>query len=412
MSHGFEECRLQVINNIPIRCANCGNEFFISTDELEYDTNSEYASMGARVTYTFFTECSCPRCGQEILFRQAASEYPEGAIDSIYDPECEGGEVLIAPEVDFYDGFYDDDIYVSEEPIHSRRYESQPTVLDINGRLGIDVVDGDAYIGDQLYLPNKQNTILLNTAGRLLPILVEETGSIRFENNRVVFAEILRKNPKIGAMSLLGKVAEAVIVRNCIDSPQMNRAWLSKARKNRTTQKFADSFRAIGTGLNTTKLRYPQKYSPSDPQRDIIWVNEHGNCALVADDQYTAGMVAGLQVKVSGNGLHYLKKSLESHRYEVPLVYFPINDDYGRIIDSVNKNSYFVQPGIDFIDVREIDENAYLEIKDYYPLLFDLFAERLSGDDFVRYASGILPIQNGILATTMSLSKTDIRIIH
>lgn len=83
-------------------------------------------------------------------------------------------------------------------------------------------------------------------------------------------------------MRLLGKVAEAVIVRNCIDDPQLNRTWISKARKNRTSQRIADTFHAIGTGLNSTKKRYPHKYSPSDPQRDIIWINNDGECALVS----------------------------------------------------------------------------------------------------------------------------------
>lgn len=412
MSYGFDECRLQVINNIPVRCVSCGNEFFIGTDELEYDTNSEYAPMGARVTYTFFTECACPRCGQEILFRQAASEYPEGAIDSIYDPECDGGEVLLAPEIDFYDGFYDDEIYVSDAPIHSSRYESKPTVLDINGRLGIDVVDGDAYIGDQLYLPNKQTTIWLNTAGRLLPILVEETGSIRFEDNRAVFAEILQKNPKIGAMRLLGKVAEAVIVRNCIDDVQLNRDWLSKARKNHTTQRIADSFQAVGTGLHSTKVRFPHKYSPSDTQRDIIWINGDGECALVADRHSTSGIVAGLQIKVSSEGSSYVKRALTQRQYEVPLVYFPINEDYEMILDKVNRNGIVVEPGIDFIDVRELDEDAFSEVRDYYPLLFNLFAGRMIGDEFVREATRITPLRNGIFATTMSVPKSEIRIIH
>lgn len=72
------------------------------------------------------------------------------------------------------------------------------------------------------------------------------------------------------------------MVRNCTDDSQVNRVWLAKARKNRTIQGVADSFHAIGTGLHSAKTRYPQKYSPSDLQRDIIWINDDGKCALVA----------------------------------------------------------------------------------------------------------------------------------
>jgi len=213
-------------------------------------------------------------------------------------------------------------------------------------------------------------------------------------------------------MRLLGKVAEAVMVGNCVDDPQLNRDWLSKARKKRCIQRFADSFHAIGTGLHSTKRNYPHKYSPSDTQRDIIWINMDGECALMANGHTTSGIVAGLQVKVSGNGINYIKKALLTRRYEVPLVYFPINDDFYRILDTVNKNGIIVEPRIDYIDVRELDEAAFLEISDYYPLLYDLFSGQMTGDEFVREATSIIPLRNGIIATTMSVPASDISIIH
>lgn len=158
--------------------------------------------------------------------------------------------------------------------------------------------------------------------------------------------------------------------------------------------------------------KYPQKYSPSDPQRDIIWINANGECATVAGGQSIARIIAGLQIKVSGNGVSYIQQSLVKQRYEVPLVYFPMNDDFGRVLEKTNKTGMFVEPGVDFIDVREVDENAFYEIQDYYPLLIRLFTGQLSGDAFVREASGISPLRNGIIATTMSVPKSDIRIIH
>lgn len=410
MSHGFETYGLEITKDVPVRCAYCRNEFFISTEEIGCDYENENAPMGTRTYYRFYADCQCPRCGQEISFSQSASEYPEGAVENIDYPRCSGGEILILPEIDL--PYYDDELYVSDDPKYSKRLDAEPTILNLNRKLIIDVVDGDAHIGDQLYIPNKRTTIWLNPAGRLLPILVEETGSIRFEDNSAVFAEVLQSNPKIGAMRLLGKVAEAVIVRNCTDDAQMNRAWLSKARKNRTIQRVADTFQAIGTGLHSTKKKYPQKYSPSDPQRDIIWINANGECATVSGGQNIARIIAGLQIKVSGNGVSYIQKSLADQRYEVPLVYFPINDDFGRILEKVNRTGMVVEPGVDFIDVRELDENAFYEIQDYYPLLLDLFTGQLSGDAFVREAAGISPLRNGIIATTMSVPKSNIRIIH
>lgn len=251
MSHGFETYGLEITKDVPVRCANCRNEFFISTEQIGCDYANENAPMRTRIYYSFYADCWCPKCGQEVSFSQCASEYPEGAVEHIDYPRCSGGEILLSPEIDL--PYYDDELYVSDDPIYLRRLDAEPAILNLNRKLIIDVVDGDAHIGDQLYIPNKRTTIWLNPAGRLLPILVEETGSIRFDDNSAVFSEVLQGNPKIGAMRLLGKVAEAVIVRNCTDDAQLNRAWLSKARKNRTTQRVADAFQAIGTGLHSTK---------------------------------------------------------------------------------------------------------------------------------------------------------------
>ena len=164
--------------------------------------------------------------------------------------------------------------------------------------------------------------------------------------------------------------------------------------------------------LDSTKIRYPQKYNPSDPQRDIIWVNERGDYALSANSQISRGMIAGLQIKVSGNGIKYIQKALAEQRYEIPLVYFPMNNDFDLILDRINRNGIIVTPGVDFIDVREVDEEAYFEIQDFYPLLINLFTGRLSGDAFVKEASGITPLRNGILAASLSTSQSEIKIIH
>ena len=410
MSHNFETYGLTITKDIPVRCINCGNRFFISTEEIENDYDYEDAPMGTRTSYKFYADCLCPRCGQEVSFSQNASEYPEGAVEYIDYPKCSGGDILLPPEIEI--PCYDDELYVSNDPIYSRRLDAAPEILNIGQKLTIDVVDGNAHIDDQLYIPNRRTTIWLNPASRLLPILVEETGTILFDENGATFAEILQTNPKIGAMRLLGKVAEAVIVRNCFDDARLNRAWISKARKNHTIQRVADNFHAIGTGLHSTKRRYPQKYSPSDPQRDIIWINDEGDCALVAGNLNTAGMIAGLQIKVSGDGVNYIVKSLANQRYEVPLVYFPMNDDYWVILDKANRQRMVVEPGVDFIDVRDLDENAFYEIQDYYPLLLSLFTGEISGNAFVREALGIPPLRNGIIATTMSVPKSDVRIIH
>ncbi|ERL25332.1 hypothetical protein HMPREF1985_00394 [Mitsuokella sp. oral taxon 131 str. W9106] len=89
-----------------------------------------------------------------------------------------------------------------------------------------------------------------------------------------------------------------------------------------------------------------------------------------------------------------------------------MNNDFEKVLDRVNKMGLVVEPGLDFINVREIDEDAFFEVREYYPLLLSLFTGRLTGDDFVREASGMKTLRNGILAATMFLPKSDIRIIH
>ncbi len=410
MSYELESYGLQIIKDIPIHCTKCSHEFFLSTEEIERDMYYGNGPMGTRINYTFYAESSCPQCNQRIIFEQYASEYPEGAIENINLPNCFGGVLLQPSEIDF--PFYDEEIYVSDAPIFSRKLQMEPINKNLHGKLTIHVEDGDAFLEDWLYRSGKQSTIWLNPAGKLLPILVEETGSIRFEENQAIFSEIIQTKPEVSAMRLLGKIAEAVIVRNCNDSEILNRIWLSKARRKRTTQRIANDFLAIGTGLHSTKIRYPQKYNPSDPQRDIIWVNERGDYALSANSQISRGMIAGLQIKVSGNGIKYIQKALAEQRYEIPLVYFPMNNDFDLILDRINRNGIIVTPGVDFIDVREVDEEAYFEIQDFYPLLINLFTGRLSGDAFVKEASGITPLRNGILAASLSTSQSEIKIIH
>jgi len=155
MSFEYETYGLRIVKDVPVRCNRCGNHFFISTEDIDYETHCVDEPMGTRVNYTFYSECSCPRCEQDIYFQQHASEYPAGAVDGVFNPECAGGTILAYPEVEIpYD---DEELYVSDDPIYSTRLASKPIVLD--GKLNIDVVDGDAFIGNQLYIPNNRTTI-------------------------------------------------------------------------------------------------------------------------------------------------------------------------------------------------------------------------------------------------------------
>lgn len=64
---------------------------------------------------------------------------------------------MVPSEIEF--PFFDDELYVSDDPIFAKHPDTRPAVLDIVRPLEIYIVDGDAHIGDQLYIPNKRTTL-------------------------------------------------------------------------------------------------------------------------------------------------------------------------------------------------------------------------------------------------------------
>lgn len=256
------------------------------------------------------------------------------------------------------------------------------------------------------FLRGPKNTDILNKyAGRkLFDILVDDLGVIRYENNKLVLATILQLNPHDTAMRLLGKIAEAVIVRRCSEDETINREWFSIARKQRARRDTARKFKALGTGLKKTKDIWPQHYSPSDPQRDIIWVDlENKTIANMAGSTKISGLEAGLQVKVSKNGHQYLLFDLCNARYEVPVVYFDLSDDFAAVASKLieyrqktNQSNVFI--GQDFICAKAIDVSAFHEVVYYVELVDALLSRRLSPEDLVEEAKQYTSMMNAISA--------------
>ena len=105
----------------------------------------------------------------------------------------------------------------------------------------------------------------------LYDLLVDELGVIKYnQNGELILGVILQSDINRTAMQLLGRIAEAIIVRNCNQNTDVNQKYFSIARKKRAKIKTADKFWALGTGLNYTKANYPKVYNPSDTQRDIV----------------------------------------------------------------------------------------------------------------------------------------------
>lgn len=255
---------------------------------------------------------------------------------------------------------------------------------------------------------NRDIGITSYTSGRkLFDILVDELGYIRYEEkeNRFAFKYVIESNINQSVMRLLGKIAEAIIVRDCRKLGEVNIKWFSIARRKGAKRSTASRYIALGTGLLYTKNNYNYAifYNPSDPQRDIIWVNpETKMTAIMPQDRITEATVAGLQIKVSTNGISYVYPEVINRRYEVPLVYFDlINRDFDEIAQRLYKERSDVIIGEDFISARAIAFEEYEELVDYMELIRGLITGRISPDYLINVQG-----QNDEILRTAILSST------
>lgn len=260
--------------------------------------------------------------------------------------------------------------------------------------------------------------------GRLIQILQDDLGNISYEDNQFILKQIFYSNVNITAMTLLGKIAEAVLVRRCQEDEQLNRQLFQLSRRKNAWGVTARRFKAIGTGLKTTQRNYPKRYNPSDTQRDIIWIDSEGNSALMSGSSTIAGIEAGLQVKVSLHGVSYIVNDLKRNRYDVPIIYFPINNDFERVIDRLVKtervqvldaetSSYRgLRIGEDLIDIRAYDYCAFEEVKDYYPIVYDLINGDIELVELIDIAKGNGVLENTVLLAALSSSNSETIILE
>ena len=281
-------------------------------------------------------------------------------------------------------------------------------------RLVVGIMDGDGKLGpfqpyDEFQNGPKNLEIISYLNGqKLFDILYDELGYIRYEDNKFALKYIFQNNLHNSAMTLLGKVAEAVIVRRSNSNIEINKKWLSLARKKNAKTKTAEKFHAIGTGLLSTQQSYPTKYNPTNPQRDIIWINNDGQTALTKGSSATAGLEAGLQVKVSKNGYAYFFNALFNVRYEIPVVYFDISNDFDYVAQELYRSKLFSENkiifGEDLIKASAVDFEADQEVRLYVELIEALVAGRITPDYLINIAEHqpTPALQNAILSTSLS----------
>lgn len=200
----------------------------------------------------------------------------------------------------------------------------------MSGGIIIAYVDGNGQIQASQPYPEFQSgprniEIVNRMYGRkLFDIFVDELGYIKYENNKLAWSYIFRNDVQTTAMNILGKVAEAVIVRRCKEIPRINQVWLTCARRARRLLSFREvqGYTVIGTGLLSTKRQHSRLFSPSNEQQDIEWIDKDENPVLVVGGPRNARPIAGLQIKTSTDGCSYVYPFLYNHRYIVSLGIF------------------------------------------------------------------------------------------
>lgn len=250
----------------------------------------------------------------------------------------------------------------------------------------------------------------------LFRILVDETGFVRYEDNKFSLKTILEIDTMRTVMRMMGKIAEAVIVKRCKDNEEINLKWLRIASRKQIRMDTAKKFEALGTGLESTKRAYPQQYNPIDTQRDIIWVMG-GMRAQMKGSTGTSGMDAGLQVKVSSDGMAYIYNDLLTGRYEIPLVYFDINDDFYKVADRLFMDRQYqglapISIETDLIHARAVDPEGYDEVHFYVELVTALVKGKIKPSDLIDKAENLPTMRNAVFASAFESIPSDIQIMY
>ena len=282
-----------------------------------------------------------------------------------------------------------------------------------NYNVDIVISDGDGKIicsqpFDEFTYGTKDIEIQKVMYGRqLLDLLVDDLNVIRYsENGTLILGVILHSDINKTAMQLLGRIAEAIIVRNCHRDYRINQRYFSIARKKRAKKKTADKFLALGTGLNYTKSNYSKHYNPSDTQRDIVWVNSNNELAIMKNqDKYstTSAKIAGLQVKATKDGIKYVLPDIIKDRYDVPIIYFDIENDYHKILRRVYEDSG-LNLECNIIHPNEVDPRGYDEFLQYVDLVYAMVNDKIHPKDLIIEADkrDDLIMKNALLSTTLS----------
>ncbi len=229
-----------------------------------------------------------------------------------------------------------------------------------------------------------QDLVVATSGADLLELLTFELGLVNVDEQGLLrHSIVLTPDIHVTVMRVLGRIAEALIVRECNQDTAANRLWAMYARRGKRPHRGLDSYKAVGTGLHSTERQYPTKYRPSDTQRDIIWVHIDDLVSELIEKRQvggSSGVPAGLQVKVSQDGLNYIYRSdVRRGRYEIPLVYFDLSNDYYKLTNAIYREERdSVRIGVDILRGRDISPEIHDCLQSYYHLVYELVSGRLT----------------------------------
>lgn len=240
-----------------------------------------------------------------------------------------------------------------------------------------------------------------------------------------IINSLLTKGSNMTVMQILGKVAEALVVKFCKTSQETNRHCLATALHMEIYEislKEVNNCKAIGTGLKSTKLNYPNIYCPQHPQLDIAWINLKNNkliCRIAdAEDNenfsvLSSADIIGLQIKTSMDGKKNVLDNILNDVYQVPIIYFGVKDDCSKIEEKIYEHKllleksgqpipphlldtrYIIRP------IQEINHYCYDEFMADYELLKALQEHRISVEDFVFNCAKSVNLEKSILSFSL-----------
>lgn len=250
---------------------------------------------------------------------------------------------------------------------------------------------------DYCYGESSLDILKVARGDQLLDLLTTDLAAVQIDDyNQLKISYCFADEPerRTGEVRiLLGRLAEALIVKQCNQDAEMNRKWAKLAYRYEVGGvPNVDEYCAVGTGLVSTKNRFPTKYNPFDTQRDVIWVNKFDVLKELRRNTSSAsggGYLAGLQIKVSKN-INYLHRELTKRFYEVPVVYFDLNRDFEKLSERLRRNPEAFggrqswKIGVSLICGRSVSQEIHDTLEEFYQLLNAVLEGKLSLSELVR----------------------------